>query len=482
MPLKREPVLGSLGNPIMSKTGKHVGKEKDKVISTTGDNQMFKLPQYTELKANGIYRYRRRVPPKLQEIVGKARLYRNLGKTKADVLSKYSKAHTEIEAILTEATNTLSLDLEEKAQAKAEYAKKSERDKVLQLVQEHYGKEASELLSAGVVDENFEHALMGLADDLAGTIDTSTERMLWSGKVPDAVITLANAIDDYYAYKTTGDVDIDKRLHGRLMANKRNLIKVWGSVKVERTPIEQLTRKDANEYRDFLLQTTKPTTVSRNISTISAVINWNARENCLDVSSPFNNIIIKDSAHTKDDRHPLSDNEVSQVNGVMKDTTVWPIWVMMRDLGMRTAEATGLLVGDISLQNSTVDIKANSIRRIKTDGSTRTLPLTDEMIKLLQPYRQGKDDSEPLFDRYGSVKGAGNASSAMRKHFQKVVSNKKKTPYSARHTLKDALRNSGCDSELIDAIYGHAGKTVGSRYGAGYNTDIMRDALKKVWN
>ena len=104
------------------------------------------------------------------------------------------------------------------------------------------------------------------------------------------------------------------------------------------------------------------------------------------------------------------------------------------------------------------------------------------MIELLQPYRQGKDDDEPLFERYGSVKGAGNASSAMRKHFQKVVSNMKKTPYSARHTLKDALRNSGCDSELIDAIYGHAGKTVGSKYGSGYNLPIMRDALEKVWS
>ena len=465
----------------MSKTGKHDGKEKGKVVSTTGDNQMFKLPQYTELKANGIYRYRRRVPPKLQEIVGKARLYRNLGKTKADVLSKYSKAHTEIEAILTEATETLSRDIDANEQARAEYEKKSERDKVLFLVEQHYGKEASEMLAVGQVDDGFHDALEGLSQDLHGKISPYTEAIISSGKVPDAVITLANAIDAYYEYKTTGDVEIDKRLHNRLMANKRNLIKCWGAVKVEKTPIEQLTRRDANTYRDFLLETTKPSSVSRNISTISAVINWNARENGLDVSSPFNNIIIKDSAHTKDDRHPLTTDEVIQVNGVMKDTLVWPLWVMMRDLGMRTAEVSGLLVGDISLQNRTVDIKANSIRRIKTDGSERTLPLSSEMLELLQPYRQGKDDDEPLFDRYGSVKGAGNASSAMRKHFQKVVSDKKKTPYSARHTLKDALRNSGCDSELIDAIYGHAGKTVGSKYGSGYNLPIMRDALEKVW-
>ncbi|MDB9804110.1 tyrosine-type recombinase/integrase [Amylibacter sp.] len=443
---------------------------------------MFKLPPYVEKKnTDGIYRYRRRIPAKLVEIVGKVRFYRNLGRGKYDIVSNWTTVHREYEALIAQAKDTLALQQEMSAEAKAEYEIKSERDKVLFLVEQHYGKEASEMLAVGQVDDDFYDALEGLSQELSGKISRKTEAMISSGKVPEFVHTVATAIGAYYKYKTTGIPETDKRLHNRLMANKRNLIKCWGAVKVEKTPIEQLTRRDANAYRDFLLQTTKPSSVSRNISTVNASINWNTREHALDTVSIFANMEIKNSAHTKDDRHPLTDNEVRQVNGVMKDTTVWPLWVMMRDLGMRTAEVSGLLVGDISLQNRTLDIKANAIRRIKTDGSERTLPISAEMIKLLQPYRQGKDDDEPLFDRYGSVKGAGNASSAMRKHFQKVVSNKKKTPYSARHTLKDALRNSGCDSELIDAIYGHAGKTVGSRYGLGFNTDIMRDALEKVW-
>ena len=443
---------------------------------------MFKLPPYVEKKStDGIYRYRRRIPAKLVEIVGKVRFYRNLGRGKDDIVSKWTTVHREYEALIAQAKDTLALQQEMSAKAKSEYEKKSERGKVLFLVEQHYGKEASEMLSAGQVDDGFYEALEGLSQELSGKISEKTEAILYSGKVPEFVHTVATAIDAYYEYKTTGIPETDKRLHNRLMANKRNLIKCWGAVKVEKTPIEQLTRRDANAYRDFLLQTTKPSSVSRNISTVNASINWNTREHALDTVSIFANMEIKNSAHTKDDRHPLTADEVSQVNSIMKDTTVWPLWVMMRDLGMRTAEVSGLLVGDISLQNRSLDIKANAIRRIKTDGSERTLPLSNEMIELLQPYRQGKDDDEPLFDRYGSVKGAGNASSAMRKHFQKVVSDKKKAPYSARHTLKDALRNTGCDSELIDAIYGHAGKTVGSKYGSGYNLPIIRDALEKVW-
>ena len=443
---------------------------------------MFKIPMYVELKADGIYRYRRRVSPKLQAVIGKGFLYRNLGKTKADVLNKYSSVHAEIEALLEKARSDLELKKELSEKERAEYEAKSERDKVLHLVEKHYGKDSSLMLANGIVDRNFGGALQGLADELSGDIDETTERMLWSGKVPDEVITLSSVFDRYFEYKTTGEADVDKRLYNRIMANKRNLIKAWGSVKVNRVPVEALTRKDANAYRDFLLQTTKPSSVNRNISTVSASINWYAKENGLEHTSPFNGIIIKDSAHTKDDRLPLTNDEVRQVNGVMKDTLVWPLWVMMRDLGMRTAEVSGLIVGDISLQNRTVDIKANAIRRIKTDGSERTVPISDEMIELLQPLRQGKDDTDALFDSYGNNKGSGNASSAMRKHFRKVITDEKKVPYSARHTLKDALRNSGVDGDLIDGILGHTGKTSGSRYGSGYNTDIMRTALEKVWS
>ena len=69
---------------------------------------MFKLPPYTELKANGIYRYRRRVPVALVEAIGKERLYRNLGKTKADVLNNYSKVHSEVEALFQQVSTKKS--------------------------------------------------------------------------------------------------------------------------------------------------------------------------------------------------------------------------------------------------------------------------------------------------------------------------------------------------------------------------------------
>ena len=63
--------MGSKRNPMVSKIGKHDGTGKGKVVSSTGDTKMFRLPHYTELKADGIYRYRRRVPVKAINELGK---------------------------------------------------------------------------------------------------------------------------------------------------------------------------------------------------------------------------------------------------------------------------------------------------------------------------------------------------------------------------------------------------------------------------
>ena len=149
---------------------------------------------------------------------------------------------------------------------------------------------------------------------------------------------------------------------------------------------------------------------------------------------------------------------------------------------MRLKELCGVCVGDISIQNKSLSITPNAIRSLKTQNSIRTIPLPDKLIEALQPLRQGKDDNEPVFPKYATPAGNNKLSDDLNRLRRKTVNVKKKTIHSLRHTMKDSLRNSGCDSQLIDAILGHSSGTVGSRYGSGYNTDSMRDALEKVWN
>ena len=434
---------------------------------------MFKLPPYTELKADGIYRYRRRVPVKAIKELGKGFLYRNLGKTKDEVLANWSVAHKEIEGLFEQAKQGAQIEAEV-------FAKKDEREKVLHLVQKHYGKEASEMLSAGVVDDNLEHALMGLADDLSGSIPRKTEAMLYSGKVPDKVITMSSVIDAYYGYKTSGDTATDKRLHNRLMRVKADLTEALGDLKIHRLPIDKISRIDASTYRDLLLTRMVPTSVQRNKNTINACFNWFVKENGLDLPSPFV-FIIKDATHTKNDRLPLSQDDVSLLNSKFAGSSVDVIYKVLRDTGARVGEVAGILVGDVSLQDKTIHIQPNDIRGLKSLSSERKVPLSDTSLAAIQELRQGKDDDQPIFGSYARPNGNTALSATLMKHLRKVITTKQKSIHSLRHKMKDDLRNTGCDSSLADAILGHTTAGVGSRYGSGYNPEVMRQALMKVW-
>ena len=76
---------------------------------TSEDTEIINLPLYTERKADGIYRYRRRVPKALRGRVGKGYLYRNLGRTKQEVVGKWPAAHAEIEQVLETALEGQSI-------------------------------------------------------------------------------------------------------------------------------------------------------------------------------------------------------------------------------------------------------------------------------------------------------------------------------------------------------------------------------------
>ena len=432
-----------------------------------------KLPPFTELKATGDYRYRRRVPAKLVGILGKGRLYRNLGKTYEDVLANWSDAHQEIEALFNQTADTTKRN-------NAEFAKKDEREKVLYLVKKHYGQGAVDRLSFGDVDDNLEHALMGLADELEGSIPAKTRSLLYSASVPDAVVSMSAVIDAYYDYQTTGDTAKDKRLHNRLMRTKADLAEALGAEKISKLAFEGITRKDANTYRDLLLTRMVPTSVQRHKNTINACYNWFVKENGLDLPSPFV-FIIKDATHTKNDRLPLSQEDVSLLNKKFAGSSVDVIFQVLRDTGARVGEVAGLLVGDVSLQDKTLTIRPNTIRTLKNLTSERVVPLSDAVLVAVQALRARKDDNEPLFGAYARPNGNTALSATLMKHLRKVITTKQKSIHSLRHKMKDDLRNSGCDSSLADAILGHSTAGVGSRYGSGYNAQTMREALVKVW-
>ena len=63
-----------------------------------------------------------------------------------------------------------------------------------------------------------------------------------------------------------------------------------------------------------------------------------------------------------------------------------------------------------------------------------------------------------------------------------MITDRKQTMHSLRHRMKDGLRNTGHPEAISMAILGHGANTVASNYGPGYELEIMREHMDRVWN
>ena len=422
-----------------------------------------KLPKYVLERTSGAYQYKRNVPDKLKAIIGKKTFRHSLGKTYDEMIARLPVIHKKVEALLRQ------LDGE------------ALRDRVLATVETNFGKRAAQMLDAGDVDENLDMAMFDLGHQLEN--EQGVEQMvvahLIGGSLPYTAFSLSEAIALYADYKDAPD---SKKVSNQLARITTDLRLAIGDNKVDEIPMNTLTRADANKYRDYLLERIAPNSVTRYINSIRAVINHAIIERGFKMENPFHGLRIKGAGNVKNARLPLSDIEAQTAADVfLDDDTFSSIYLLLRETGCRLAEATGLQVSDVNLQEAFVEIRENRFRSIKTDSSARKIPLSQDAIKSLQGHRIGKSDDEAIFPRYAREGGAGSASAAMLKRFRKVIKDPKKALHSLRHRKKDQLREVGCPEEISKVLLGHSSQDVASRYGAGHSVEVLRDWITKTW-
>jgi integrase len=135
---------------------------------------------------------------------------------------------------------------------------------------------------------------------------------------------------------------------------------------------------------------------------------------------------------------------------------------------------------DIDIEQELIHIRPNSIRRLKTKNSERTLPLVG-YAKTAMEQALNDSDEKFLFPRYvkaGNCK-ADHASAALGKWLKKDFDSL--TAHCLRHTFRDRLRAVECPLELLDQIGGWSTmQTIGSIYGKGYEIKSIREYILKV--
>ena len=242
------------------------------------------------------------------------------------------------------------------------------------------------------------------------------------------------------------------------------------------------TREDAKLFVDQLRKHgNKTATIRRRINSLSAILNYAYAELDVDKRNPFSRLFIMGEGQDAHKRGTFTLDQLKQgyEHALSSGSQVKLLMPLLGETGCRLAEIVGLELDDIDMDEEVMLIRPNSIRRLKTSNSTRTLPLVGHAKEAMLLALQHADD-HCLYPRYlkeGTCR-ATHASNALGKWLKKDFG---LTAHSLRHTFRDRLRASGCPLELIDQIGGWSSiGTIGSKYGQGYEVDAVRDQLEAI--
>ena len=142
---------------------------------------------------------------------------------------------------------------------------------------------------------------------------------------------------------------------------------------------------------------------------------------------------------------------------------------MLLDTGMRLSEAAGLHVTDIHLeyQFPHVEVRPNKARRLKTSNSKLIIPLVGDSLwaaERVTAIQQGYCFPRYAKDGYCNGNSASAALGKWMRHYCEAGA----TVHGIRHAFRERLRAVKAPVDLVDQLGGWSAKTVGIRYGDGY--------------
>ena len=232
------------------------------------------------------------------------------------------------------------------------------------------------------------------------------------------------------------------------------------------------SRADAIAFRDRLLEReVASATVKRNFECVRAVWNYSAREHGIQSVNPFANMNYGNGAEPVK-RKPIPMDVIKEVQSKcyeIDDEIRWII-ALLSDTGMRLAEAVGLHIDDIMLEDEIPHLRLieHPWRPLKTKGSSRLIPLVGAAEWAVTRAIESSNNGF-LFPRYCSKDECKSdyASNSLNKWLRNYVP-EGCVIHSFRHSMRDRLMAIQCPSDMFDQIGGWTTDGIGEGYGRGY--------------
>ena len=287
--------------------------------------------------------------------------------------------------------------------------------------------------------------------------------------------TLKEAVDAYLLLKGGVTNPVFARTARR---NGRYVIAALGN-----RPITAYSSADAAKFRDYLFENGLSLgSVRRIFGSVRSIINLVMREQGIEGANAFARTYMPERNGQKE-RLPIPSVALSVLKQNCKDKDDEARWLiaLISDTGMRLAEAAGLAMNDIYIDEELphVSIRTHSWRRLKTKSSERLVPLVG--ASLWAAKRLHQSGGAFAFPRYCNEQGcnANSASAALNKWMKGIIGNEY-VIHGLRHSLRDRLRAVECPSDITDQIGGWTTEGVGHGYGRGYSLEVMAKWMRKI--
>ena len=292
----------------------------------------------------------------------------------------------------------------------------------------------------------------------------------------DVVPCISDALAAYLALKGFNKGEVFTRTATR---NAEYLIEEFGD-----RPIGEYSGSDAARFRDALFERgLTSNSVKRIFASVRSIVQLTISENGLEIRNAFRGTYLPDK-DDKRSRQPIPLDGIRDIQRQCRDLDDDMRWLvaLISDTGMRLAEAVGLLVSDLVLEEEVphINVQTHAWRPLKTKASIRKIPLVGEALWAAE--RAGNNAiSDIAFPRYcdGKRAQAGSASAALNKWLKPRVP-EDCVVHSFRHSLRDRLRAVECPADIVDQIGGWSTAGVGQGYGKGYPLKTLEAWLRRI--
>lgn len=289
-------------------------------------------------------------------------------------------------------------------------------------------------------------------------------------------------VRDDYRHKKRNDNKQRKHINPRKLAVK-TLIDHLGVDKL----VSELTREDAKSFHGYLKERINDgqiveNTANKYLMHIRTLISGFYKQHDIDEKTVFDKLSFEEDDDESNTsvysiefikKRWLTGNPFESMNDCAR-----ALLFAMIDTGCGYSELCGLDPRtDIKLNHEVphIIIRVNNKRGMKTPFRKRVIPLVGLALKAFQEFPKG-------FTRYADPNGPDNASNAIRKYLNENNLNESDnhSPRGLRHLFTDRMREHAIPEELQSRLMGHRFKVMTARYGKGHELKTTQTYLKKL--